>query len=156
MRNEHVAEPFRSALNAFSPSVPPTHHATILRLEVVRGKPDSAPPLVKQAVRLARRLRNRRIYNVTFPSFVRRGEEVCRIEVGRRIVTLLADGSCHASLIPFKRGSSERYDRHAMLAHTNRMHALYMTMAAEDRRRHWLAAARVTLNLATQERNREI
>lgn len=128
-------------------------HAMIHRLEVVRGKPESAIPLVKHAVRLARRIRRHRIHHAVFPCFVRTGDPCCRVEVGTRIVTLMDDGSCHPSLLRDKNNSG---DHCAMNAHHNRVHAIYMQMAAQSRAMRWYAAVRIDLLNAKEERNREL
>jgi len=131
-------------------------HAAIHRLEVIRGKPESAIPLVKHAVRFSRRLRQHCIENAVFPLFVRHGESCCKIEVGNRLVTLMDDGSFHASLLPLKRNGLHTFDPLAMKAHHNRVHALYMSMAAQSRANRWYQAARIDLSIATEERKRAI
>jgi hypothetical protein len=44
------------------------------------------------------------------------------------------------------------YDPHALRAHLNRTHAMWLTFAREDRQRGWLNVARGHVNVATKER----
>jgi hypothetical protein len=127
---------------------------TIHLLEITVGRPSEAPKLVKQAVRFGRRLREHGIHNYEFPSLVDDARYVCKVTVGRRMVNIFDDGSLTPSLLkpeiwPFPQG---RLDPTALAAQSNRMHALYLEMAAHARRSRRKDSARANLNTAIQER----
>lgn len=120
----------------------------MVRIEVVRGRPDSATPIVKQAVRFARRLRERCIdHQAVFPLLLDSGATVCKIDVGRRTVNLFADGSCVPSL-----RSAHGFDRAAFATQGQRAHALLLIMARDDRKLGHKQHARRAVQLAIEER----
>lgn len=123
-------------------------------LEMPHGRPSNTPTLIKHALRFARRLRRRDIYPFEFPAMVDDGRSVCKVKVGKRVVNIFDDGTCTRSLMLPSSNLRPRggFDHAAFIAQSNRMHALYLGMAAHARGLGLKAAARADLTTAIQER----
>lgn len=106
------------------------------------------PPLVKHVTRFARRLVKRGIYHAAFPAVICDGRSACKVIIGQRQVNVFDDGSHTRSLLR----TDGHFDDRAFLAQSNRMHALYLGMAASARLYGLKAHARADLSTATQER----
>lgn len=119
-------------------------------IEHARG-PNGAPALVKHCVRLGRRLRSHGIHDYSFPTFV--GEHHASVRVGSRVVMLDSNGDHRPCLRPFERARGYMvFDPKALVAHQNRIHAVWLEITAQARRMGWLAAARSDLSTATEYR----
>jgi len=118
-------------------------------IEIVRGKPESATRTMKQAVRFARRLDRRRIrHHAVFPLLLDTEAVVCKVAIGQRCINIFDDGSFTRSLLR----NDGHCDGRAFIAQSNRMHAVYLAMAAADRKCGFLTYARANLNIAIEER----
>lgn len=117
-------------------------------LEITRGRQSAAPSLVKHAIRFGRRLREHNIWFYGFPPLIDDKSVVCRINVGARNINIFNDGSFTRSLME----PGGAYDNSAFAAQCQRMHAIYLDMAAHARRCGLKASARANLNIATEER----
>lgn len=126
---------------------------TIHRIEHPRG-PNGAPALVKHCVRFGRRLRDHGIYDYSFPIYV--NDDHASVLVGQRVVLLDNVGDYRPCLRPFHRARGGLvFDPQALVAHQNRIHAVWLEITAQARRMGWLTAARSDLNVATEYRKHD-
>lgn len=121
------------------------------RLEIIRGRASVASPLVKQAIRFGRRLRQHGIWTYSFPSFVEDGRSAIKVYVGSRAVNIFDDGSVTRGLLRV----DGHIDGRAVVAQCRRMHAVYLIIAAESRRAGRKRAAFDHLKFAIEERIHE-
>lgn len=111
-------------------------------------RPSARAALLRHTKRFARRLRDHGIYHYSLPVFIASGQSAAKIPVGARIVNVFDDGSCTRSLMR----ANNSFDNRAFVAQSNRMHAIYLAMAADARRLGMFAQARADLNTAIEER----
>jgi hypothetical protein len=126
---------------------------TLIRIEHPRG-PNTAPAIIKHAVRFGRRLRAHGIHDYEFPPVVDTDAVHITVRADHRLVVLDNVGGYRPSLQGAEVGPRGRmiFDRSAIKSHYNRTHAIWLGYAAEDRRCGWLDSARKYLNVATQDR----
>lgn len=122
------------------------------RIELVRGpKGRDAPPAIKQALRLARRLRQHRIRHVNFLSILCDSDGVV-VEVGRRVVRIDGDGNIRQEMRPQHTSYGWRADPQGLRAHRARAHVLYLTMAASGRSLQAYQSGRIMVGSARFDR----
>ncbi len=122
-------------------------------LEVPHGRQSGTSALIKHAVRFGRRLRLHGIHHAIFPALVEDGRSACKVQIGKRNVNVFDDGTFTPSLmLPERWPRPAGFDQSAFRAQSNRMHAIYLGMAAHARRHGMKASARADLTVATQER----
>lgn len=120
-------------------------------IELFRGSEGrKAPPVIKQAIRFARRLRARNI-SAVFPIVV---DDMigASILVGSRIAHIDSQGSITPQLKPAPVDGAWRFDRQGYSAWRERSHARYLTWAASDRRLTMYHAGRVYVDCARVDR----
>ncbi len=99
-------------------------------LEISHGRQSAAPALVKHSIRFARRLREHGIWSYGFPPLIDDTTVSTRVAVGSRRINIFDDGSFTRSLMR----SGGEYDNPAFAAQSQRMHAIYLDLAAHARR----------------------
>lgn len=120
-----------------------------VRLEHPRGPSGAlAPAIIKHAVRMCLRLRRRNIFPVDPPSIVDADARYIMIRAGKRVMILDSTGACRPCLRPV----DGVLDPHALVAHYNRSHAMWINFAGEDRRRGWTNISRGHILIARGDR----
>lgn len=107
---------------------------TLMRIEHLAGPEGAkAPAIIKHAIRMFERLRKRNIWPIDGPRVIEPGTTHIMVRAGKRALVLDDTGAYRASL----RSVDGVTDPHAYSAHYNRTHAMWLGIAAEDRRRGW-------------------
>lgn len=120
-----------------------------LRIEHPTGPAGArAPAIIKHAVRMFRRLYARNIWPLDGPSVVEPGTTHIMVRAGKRALVLDNTGAYRACL----REVDGVRDPHAYSAHYNRTHAMWLGIAAEDRRRGWTRIVRGHIKIAMLDR----
>lgn len=120
-------------------------------LELFRGPAGrAAPVVVKQCLRLARRLRTRGIA-ATMPYIV--DDAVgASILVGARVVNVSAEGDITPQIKPAFVGSAWRFDRQAIVVWRQRSHARWLSWAANARVIGMYEMGRINVDCARMDR----
>jgi hypothetical protein len=126
----------------------------MIRIEYTHGCPSRVPSIMKHAMRFCRRMRARGILDVECPAMVDTDAASITIRVGCRIAIIHKDGDVRPSCRPASVWLTGRvvHDPHAMRAHFNRTHAMWLTFAHEDRRCGWINLVRGHIATARGDR----
>lgn len=121
------------------------------QIEMARNpRGSAAPPAIKTALRLARKLRARKI-DANFLSLLFDGESV-NIEVGRRVVRVTEEGDIVQDFRPQHTRMGWRADPQGMGALHRRQHARYLMWAKACRRTRSYREARIMIDSARFDR----